>query len=233
VDCDDTAGNASDADGDNVCDPFDQCPATAPGDPVDSAGCSTVDDDGDGVSNDLDLCPSTIPCASPVDPDGCAIDSDGDGRFDGCDNCPTAFNPNQADGDGNGLGDACDSLLALAECPADITVAATSEQGIIVAFQTPTAVNGFGTVAISADPPAGSVFPIGTTVVIVQATDDTGTTVTCTFEVTVLPPDGTPPGQTPPEMEDCSFGNGAGAVMMMPMFLFGWGLLRRRERHRR
>ena len=229
VDCDDTADNTSDGDRDNVCEPFDQCPVTARGEPVDDVGCSTVDDDGDGVSNDVDLCPGTIPCASPVGTDGCAIDSDADGVFDGCDNCPTAFNPKQADGDGNGAGDACDSLLALVECPPDLTIAATSEQGIAVAFQMPTTVSGVGTVTISAAPPPGSVFPIGTTVVTVQAIDNTGAAVGCTFDVTVLPPNGAPAGQTSPGIDACGCGKGADGVLMMPMLWLGWGLLRRRR----
>jgi hypothetical protein len=77
-------GCAVDSDDDGVADGCDDCPGTAPGDLVDSDGCSTADDDGDGVLNDDDLCANTPTCATNVDANGCAIDSDGDGNVDGC-----------------------------------------------------------------------------------------------------------------------------------------------------
>ena len=104
-----------DADGDGVPDVDDDCPATAPGDPVDFEGCSTIDEDGDGVGRDRDLCPGTPPCATSVDENGCPdLDDDGDGAPDGCDNCPGLFNPDQTDTDGDGIGDACDDCPDLA-----------------------------------------------------------------------------------------------------------------------
>ena len=76
-----------DDDGDEVGDACDECPNTAPGDPVDGDGCSTVDDDGDGVLNDEDDCLDTPSCAD-VGSDGCPLDGDDDGVPDGCDDCP-------------------------------------------------------------------------------------------------------------------------------------------------
>ncbi|HKQ47078.1 MAG TPA: thrombospondin type 3 repeat-containing protein [Phycisphaerae bacterium] len=96
-----------DSDGDRVPNPEDNCPNTAPGDPVDAFGCSTADTDNDGVLNDQDLCPNTPTCA-PINGVGCPSDSDGDGVFNGCDNCPNIQNPTQSDTDGDGMGDACD-----------------------------------------------------------------------------------------------------------------------------
>lgn len=63
-----------DQDGDGVPDRDDLCPGTAPGEPVDSWGCSEaqLDDDGDGVSNADDQCPGTPP-GQPVDASGCAL----------------------------------------------------------------------------------------------------------------------------------------------------------------
>ena len=236
VDCDDTAGNASDADGDNVCDPADDCPATAAGDPVDSAGCSTADDDGDGVFNDQDACPETPPCVLSVDQsNGCPSDVDEDGVPDGCDNCLFAANPAQADGDGNGLGDACDSLLAFEDCPQAVTVRLSSaQQSVAVDFPIPAAVNGFGDVQVTADPPPGSQFSPGTTTVRVEATDQTGKMVTCTFDVLILRAgdDAPPPALPPSAMGDCGCGQGMGGMLLMPLLWLGWGLLRNRPRRR-
>lgn len=83
----------ADGDGDGIPDDDDTCPNTAPGEPVDDFGCSTLDDDGDGVTNDFDECPNTPSCADPVLSNGCPVDTDGDGVVDGCDNCPNDPNP--------------------------------------------------------------------------------------------------------------------------------------------
>jgi len=108
----------ADTDGDRVPDPDDNCPNTAPGDPVDAVGCSTDDDDGDGVLNDQDNCPGTPTCAD-IDGVGCPIDADSDGAANGCDNCPNTPNPDQTDTDHDGQGDACD-LCPLTR-PGDVT----------------------------------------------------------------------------------------------------------------
>ena len=230
IDCDDSIGNTSDSDGDNVCEPNDDCPGTARGDPVDGRGCSTVDDDGDGVLNDQDLCPDTPDCASPVSGDGCPGDADSDDVVDGCDNCLVAFNPRQTDADGNGLGDACDSLLAFTSCPGDLAIPTVSAAGLVVSYQMPQAQNGFGQVTIVADPPAGSLFPVGSTVVTVAATDDAAKTVLCSFRVTVTLLS-TAPGQSPPQDQGC--GCGVGGAMLAPMSLAFIGFMWRRRAPRR
>jgi hypothetical protein len=70
-------------------------------------------------------------------------------------------------------------------CPANITAEATSAAGRVVNF-TPTAVdNCDGSPVIVSSPASGSTFPIGVTVVTVNASDVTGNTNTCTFTVTV------------------------------------------------
>jgi hypothetical protein len=125
----DGLGDACDPDDDNdgVPDADDLCPETAPGDPVDSNGCSDaqVDADGDGICDPdapsigpsectgSDLCPDTqMPVT--VDDNGCSdaqVDADSDGICDsdapsggpssctGSDNCPNDPNPNQLNTD--------------------------------------------------------------------------------------------------------------------------------------
>ncbi len=94
----------NDADGDGVEDSEDDCPETAEGADVDSAGCSEsqrsdsgggdgsgpgssgADGDEDGVDDDEDACPST-PTGTEVNSEGCP-DSDRDGVIDEDDQCP-------------------------------------------------------------------------------------------------------------------------------------------------
>jgi hypothetical protein len=73
-------------DGDEVCDPDDNCPLVDNQDQLDN------DQDGDG--------------------DACDDDDDNDNVADGDDNCPLTANEDQVDGDEDGLGDACDGCPA-------------------------------------------------------------------------------------------------------------------------
>ncbi|MEO0338618.1 MAG: HYR domain-containing protein [Bacteroidota bacterium] len=70
-------------------------------------------------------------------------------------------------------------------CPADITV--DNDAGVCGATVTFTssATDDCAGVTITAFPPSGSVFPVGTTDVLVTATDASGNTDTCTFTITV------------------------------------------------
>jgi len=172
-----------DSDGDGVCDSNDICPgfddnldsdgdAVPDGCDVCPGGDDSIDGDGDGVADFCDPCPNDNP-----------DDTDGDGVCDSNDICP-GFDDN-LDSDGDAVPDGCDSMLSLEECPDDLTILATSEQGEPVDFDPPAATGGFGNVAITVEPAPGSVFPIGTTTVTVTVVDDAGKTLACTFDVTV------------------------------------------------
>ncbi|MFQ5411785.1 MAG: HYR domain-containing protein, partial [Phycisphaerae bacterium] len=110
---------------------------------------------------------------------------------------------------------------------------------IAVNYPTPIAQNGCNPV-VTSNPPSGSLFTIGTTVVTVTAQDSANRTTTCSFNITVQPA-GTPipPNQnippSPIPMPGPGSGGGVcgmGTVTMAPMMLFGLGWVRRRSRRR-
>jgi hypothetical protein len=85
-----------------------------------------------------------------------------------------------------------DGDLALAGVPADVTVQATSASGAAVGYVAPTAVDEDAVKpTATCDHGSGSLFPLGTTIVTCQTTDsdDTPSTVTATFQVTVIDTD--------------------------------------------
>src|ERR1035441_7730660 len=73
-------------------------------------------------------------------------------------------------------------------CSSNWTVTATSSNGMAVFF-TVTATGGCNPPPfVTASPPSGSTFPVGTTTVTATASDTCGTLTNCTFTVTVNPP---------------------------------------------
>ena len=85
-----------------------------------------------------------------------------------------------------------DSDLALSGVPPNVTVQATSAGGAAVGFIAPKALDEDATVPpVTCDHGSGSLFPVGTTTVTCQTTDsdDTPSTVTATFQVTVIDTD--------------------------------------------
>jgi hypothetical protein len=85
-----------------------------------------------------------------------------------------------------------DGDLALIDVPADVTVQATFASGAAVGYLTPRAADEDATVpSVTCDRGSGSTFPLGTTTVTCQTTDtdDTPSTVTATFQVTVTDTD--------------------------------------------
>ena len=104
--------DASDDDGDSVCNAGDNCPGTA------NAGQADADDDGDGDACDDDDDNDGVSDADeaacgtdPKDPASVSTDADGDEICDVADNCPEIDNVGQADLDGDSVGDACDDDL--------------------------------------------------------------------------------------------------------------------------
>lgn len=76
-------------------------------------------------------------------------------------------------------------------CPNPITVEATSAVGAVVVFPSPAVSDNCpGPITTASVPASGSMLPIGTTNVIVTATDAAGNKATCAFPVTVLGPRG-------------------------------------------
>ncbi len=85
-----------------------------------------------------------------------------------------------------------DSDLALSGIPANVTVQATIAGGAAVGYVAPKAVDEDATApSVTCDHGSGSLFPVGTTTVTCQTTDgdDTPSTVTATFQVTVIDAD--------------------------------------------
>src|ERR1017187_3050528 len=73
-------------------------------------------------------------------------------------------------------------------CSSNLTVTATNLSGVKV-YYTVTASGGCSPPPyLTANPPSGSTFPIGTTTVTATASDTCGTLTNCTFTVTVNPP---------------------------------------------
>src|ERR1035441_3552460 len=73
-------------------------------------------------------------------------------------------------------------------CSSNITVTATSSNGMVVFF-TVSATGGCSPPPfVSANPPSGSTFPVGTTTVLTTASDGCGTFTNCSFTVHVNPP---------------------------------------------
>jgi hypothetical protein len=74
-------------------------------------------------------------------------------------------------------------------CPSNITVWATSPAGAVVNYPAPTASGGCPPFTVTASPPSGSTFPIGTNTVTGTAIDGCAQTNTCAFTVIVRPYD--------------------------------------------
>lgn len=100
----------------------------------------------------------------------------------------------------------------LTGCPTDITASSDANScGKSVSWTQPTASDNCSGVTLTGTHVPGDVFPIGTTTVTYTATDSSGNSVSCSFDVTVI--DDVPPAiSCPDDIEVCS-DNSSGAVV--------------------
>jgi hypothetical protein len=95
--------------------------------------------------------------------------------------------------DASGNADTClfhvtvlDTTRPIVTCPPDIEVFNDSgEYGAVVNFEY-TAIDNCSGMTATVEPPSGTLFPIGTTQVVVAAVDASGNTDSCTFNITVI-----------------------------------------------
>jgi hypothetical protein len=94
-------------------------------------------------------------------------------------------------------------------CPADIVAECTSPSGAVVTYTASATDVCDPSPTVTCSPASGSTFAIGTTTVNCTATDDSGNTSTCSFQVTVR--DTTPPVLTCPAdiVTECTSASGA------------------------
>ncbi|XP_063960800.1 mucin-17-like [Lytechinus pictus] len=88
----------------------------------------------------------------------------------------------------------------LTNCPTDIvSIANLGSSSMVVSWIAPDATDNSGSVTVTVSTPSGSTFPIGTTTVTYTATDATGNTDSCSFDITVLSAE----DNTPPTLSNC------------------------------
>ena len=95
--------------------------------------------------------------------------------------------------DSHGASNSCTALVIVQDttptqimCPTNITVEFTGTNGAVASFATTASDACSGPPVVSCAPASGSTFPIGTTPVLCTATDRSGNSASCTFQVTVL-----------------------------------------------
>ncbi len=108
-----------------------------------------------------------------------------------------------------------DTTAPVIDCPSDMTVECTGSGGTAVTFSPSVTDVCDPSPAVVCTPPSGSAFPVGTTTVTCTASDASGNTSMCTFDVTVE--DTTPPVLTCPgsQVVDCA-GSGGTVVDYSP-----------------
>lgn len=81
-----------------------------------------------------------------------------------------------------------DAQAPSVSCPSNVTSVTSNIGGVgaVVTYSNPSASDNCPNVATSCNPPSGSTFPTGCTTVICTATDTSGNTATCTFQVCVF-----------------------------------------------
>jgi hypothetical protein len=104
-----------------------------------------------------------------------------------------------------------DTTAPVIRCPADVVVECASFAGTPLDFEVTANDTCDPEVDIQCEPPSGSVFPLGLTVVSCTATDERGNLATCSFEVTVV--DTTSPEVTCPENKTVECDGRDGAIV--------------------
>lgn len=168
-------------------------------------------------------------------------DSDADGVCDLADACDG--DDASGDKDDDGVCDDIDEVdnnestgADVTDCPDDIVVAATSSDGAVVTFDLPTLDTASHGKRLVADKSSGTMFPIGTTNVLVYETDSTtpgADVIACSFNVEVTAADVaavTPPDLFQSLLQGNCFAMGAEAGLIAPFA--GICLIRRRRRKR-
>jgi len=162
-------------------------------------------------------CPAdtTITCSGP---DGMEVSFEVE-VSDSCDSAPvlectpesgsvfpvgtTTVNCTATDADGNSSECSFDITVMADEtppeitCPDDVTLECTGDGSATYTFAPTVSDDCDPEPVVSADPPSGSSFPLGTTTVTITATDAAGNSAQCTFDVTVV-------DTTPPVIEELS-----------------------------
>lgn len=110
-------------------------------------------------------------------------------------------------------------------CPADISVTNAPPEGTAVDYPAATSSDLVSTPAVSYSQPSGTIFPVGTTPVTVTATDASGNSATCSFQVHVQPTASVPP---PTGGCGCGAGSDTSSVLGWGALLLAWGVTRRR-----
>ncbi|HUR19940.1 MAG TPA: HYR domain-containing protein [Vicinamibacterales bacterium] len=73
-------------------------------------------------------------------------------------------------------------------CPDNLTTTAVTPAGTVVNYLAPVVAGGCAPVSVVCNPPSGSTFPVGVTIVTCVASDACGQSAICSFSVTVRPP---------------------------------------------
>ncbi|WNG39962.1 HYR domain-containing protein [Archangium violaceum] len=140
--------------------------------------------------------------------------------------------------DGLGRDDSCvftitvrDTTAPVISCPADVQVEDAPEQGLVVDYPAATASDTVSLPVLSYSPAPGTLFPVGTTQVTATATDSSGNSATCSFQVRVSPHVPVVVPAPPAGGCGCSTGLGtpAGLGWMALLLLLTRGAARRRH----
>ncbi|WNG53835.1 HYR domain-containing protein [Archangium gephyra] len=127
-----------------------------------------------------------------------------------------------------------DTLVPTVTCPADVEVRATRAGGTPVSFGDATASDGVSSPGVTYSHASGSTFLVGETVVTATATDAAGNTASCSFRVTVNPPEEDEPEPRPGNsgVFGCAAAGGSPVGLWGLMLLLAWPSLGRARTRR-